>query len=341
MSETGAQPGVWIARPFGTTSTGEAVTCYRIENSSGAWVEVLDYGCTLRGIGVPDKRGQITDVLLGYDRIEDYEAGDAYLGAVIGRCAGRIAGAKITLGGKTYPLSANCGDYQLHGGVRGFNRHIWAAKVRGGNLVFRRRSPDGEEGYPGNLEVSVSFAWSNSNTLSMEFTAFADQDTVVSLTNHPYFNLNGAGAGTIDKHTLQVSADEYTELDERNLITGRILQVENTPLDFLRAKPLDIPVDYNFCFSRTGLHSAAQLSSRESGISLEVSTTQPGLQVYTGDFLSGPAGKGGAEYGPRSGVALEAQGWPDAAAWPAFPSNILRQDVPYQQRIEFAFSVRG
>ena len=324
MSQTGVQPGVWIARPFGTTNTGEAVTCYRIENPSGAWVEVLDYGCTLRGIGVPDKNGRITDVLLGYDRIEDYEAGNAYLGAVLGRCAGRIAGAKITLGGKTYPLSANRGDHQIHGGFRGFDRYVWSAKIRGGNL-----------------EVSVSFAWSNSNTLSMEFTAFSDQDTVVSLTNHPYFNLNGAGSGTIDGHTLQVSADEYTELDERNLITGRILQVENTPLDFLRAKPLDIPVDYNFCFSRTGLHSAARLCSRESGISLDVSTTQPGLQVYTGDFLSGPAGKGGAVYGPRSGVALEAQGWPDAAAWPAFPSNILRQDTPYQQRIEFAFSVRG
>ena len=279
MSETGAQPGVWIARPFGTTSTGEAVTCYRIENPSGAWVEVLDYGCTLRGIGVPDKNGRITDVLLGYDCIEDYEAGSAYLGAVLGRCAGRIAGAKITLGGKTYPLSANRGDHQIHGGFRGFDRYVWSAKIRGGSLVFRRRSPDGEEGYPGNLEVSVSFAWSSSNTLSMEFTAFSDQDTVVSLTNHPYFNLNGAGAGTIDGHTLQVSADEYTELDERNLITGRILQVENTPLDFLRAKPLDIPVDYNFCFSRTGLHSAARLCSRESGIALDVSTTQPGLQV--------------------------------------------------------------
>lgn len=175
---------------------------------------------------------------------------------------------------------------------------MWSAKIRGGNLVLRRRSPDGEEGYPGNLEVSVTFSWSNSSVLSVEFTAFADQDTVVSLTNHPYFNLSGAGNGTIDKHTLHVFADEYTELDERNLITGRILQVENTPLDFLRAKPLDFPVDYNFCFSRTGLHSAARLYSPESGIAMELSTTQPGLQVYTGDFLSCPSAKGGAVYGP-------------------------------------------
>ena len=326
------------SRPFGRTKSGIPVTCYTLENAAGMRAEVLDWGCVIRSVVVPDRGGAPTDVVLGYDSLEGYESGSCFYGAFVGHYANRIKGSAFTLNGRTYHLEPNDGKNHLHGV---YCTSVFSASVEDGALVLRRTSPDGEEGYPGNLEVSVSFAWSSSNTLSMEFTAFSDQDTVVSLTNHPYFNLNGADAGTIDGHTLQVSADEYTELDERNLITGRILQVENTPLDFLRAKPLDIPVDYNFCFSRTGLHSAARLCSRESGIALDVSTTQPGLQVYTGDFLSGPAGKGGAVYGPRSGVALEAQGWPDAAAWPAFPSNILRQDTPYQQRIEFAFSFRG
>lgn len=339
MNETASQPCLWTTRPFGITSRGEAVTCYRMENASGAWVEILDYGCTLRALCVPDRDGNLVDVVLGYDSIADYEQGTAYLGAVIGRCSNRIAGARLLLDGKSYPLSANEGNNQLHGGARGFDKHMWTARCKGNSLILRRRSPSGEEGYPGNLEVAAAYTWGDDNALTLEFTAVSDSDTVVSLTSHPYFNLSGKGK--IDEHTLRIPAVEYTETGAGNLVTGRILPVDGTSLDFRRPKPISLPLDYNFCFLGTGFHTAAQLISPESGILLTVETTQPGLQVYTGDFLGGPAGKGGIKYGPRNGVALEAQGWPDAAAWPAFPSSILRRDKLYRQRIAFSFSVRA
>lgn len=327
------------SRPFGTTKHGEAVTCYRLENASGAWVEVLDYGCTIRGIGVSDRDGVLRDVCLGYDRIEDYEAGDAYLGAVIGRCANRTAGARVVISGKEYPVTANEGPNQLHGGLRGFDKYVWRAKEPEGSfLVFRRLSPDGEEGFPGNLEVAVGYAWSDDNALTMEFTAYSDRDTVISMTNHSYFNL--AGGGVIDGHKLQINAEEYTEVDGALLSTGKILKVEGTELDFRQFLPLDGPLDNNWCVTGAGFRPAAKLYSPESGILLTLESSQPGLQVYTADFLCGPAGKGGVPYGPRMGVALEPQAYPDAAAHPTFPSSILRADTPYLQKMVYTFSLR-
>lgn len=327
------------SRPFGVTRYGEPVTCFRMENDSGAWVELLDYGCTLRALAVPGRDGALVDVLLGYDTIEDYENGSAYLGAVIGRCANRIGGAKLMIGGRAYQLSANEGENQLHGGRRGFDRYVWSAKCRDGALYLRRRSPDGEEGYPGNLETAVTYRWADGNTLILDFTAFSDEDTVVSLTNHAYFNL--AGVGTVDGHSLQILAEEYTETGAGNLPTGRILSVADSPLDFRSPRPLaGVSLDSNFCLPGTGMRTAARLHSPESGIAMELSTTQPGVQVYTADGLDGPAGKAGAVHGPRRGVAIEPQCWPDALNWPAFPSPILRADTPYLQSIAYSFSVR-
>ena len=336
------------ARPFGTTSRGEAVTCYTMQTDS-LRVSVLDYGATIQSVQTQDRDGAWLDVVLGYDTIEEYEAHDGYLGACVGRVANRIGGAQFTLNGRTYSLAKNDGENHLHGGLRGFDKYVWQALVKQDALRFTRVSPDGEEGYPGNLDVSVTYRVSN-GTLEISYEAASDQDTLCNLTNHSYWNLNGGGS--VLRHTLQVHADKFLENSAACMPTGRILPVEKTPFDFRAPKPLgqdiekdDVQLhncggyDHNFCLPGDGLlHEAAILYSPDSGVRLCVSTTMQGVQLYTANFLGPWTGKGGAAYEKRGAACLETQFYPNAMACDGFEKPILRAGERYCQITQFSFS---
>lgn len=338
-------------RPFGTTADGTSVTCFRLENAAGAWAEVLDYGCILRAVAVPDRAGALRDVCLGFDTVAEYQENhQGYLGAMVGRCANRIRDARFTLDGREYVLAANERPNHLHGGDRGFDQYVWDHSIEGDAVVFSRTSPDGEEGYPGTLKVRVSYTLTEDNALRLVLEGESDADTVVNLTSHAYWNLNGHGAGSVGSHTLSIDAIAFTELGADNCPNGTIASVVGTPFDLRTAFPLeagwdaDHPqirqgggYDHNWVLRGSGLHRAAVLAAPESGITLSLSTTQPGLQVYTGNFLPETAGKGGARYAPRCGVAMEAQGFPNAINLPGFPSVVLRAGERYHQEIIFAF----
>ena len=340
-------------KEFGKTADGRTVNVYRITNASGAWVEVLDYGCTLRSICVPDREGSLVDVCLGYDTVAEYEANDGYLGAFVGRHANRIGKGIFDLNGKTYNLAINNGPNHLHGGLVGFDKKVWSTAVASDRLIFTYVSPDGEEGYPGTLSLSLTYSFDDNNVLSLTYDAESDADTVINLTNHCYFNLNGHDAGSATDLFLQVHADSFTENDGDCLPTGKILSVERTPFDFRSPKPIawdigaDDPnlkngsgYDHNFVLRGEGLRDVAVLSSKATGISMTTRTTQPGVQVYTANFLTDRAGKGGVRYDYRHGVCLETQHFPDAVHHENFPSAILKKGELYHQVTEYVFSVK-
>ncbi len=339
-------------QPFGTTRDGEDVVLIRLTNSSGAYVEVISYGAAVRAVAVPDKEGRLTDVCLGYDDMAGYEAGDAYLGALVGRCANRIRGAEFSLGGKQYHLTENQPGCSLHGGGKGFDKWVWDYRIEGERVLFSRTSPDGEEHYPGNLWVTVGYGWTDRNELILDLLAESDADTVVNLTSHAYWNLDGHGAGDVGGHTLQIDAGGYTEKGPEACPTGTIAAVEGTPFDLRQAKPLaerwgeDHPqlvpgggYDHNWALDGEGLRRVAELASPASGIRMTLSTDQPGLQVYTSNGMGEHKGKAGALYGYRRAVALEAQGFPDAVHHAGFPTAVLRAGEEYRRKIIFAFSV--
>ena len=338
-----------ITKPFGTTSSGEKVTLYRLCNSRGAWVELLDYGCVIHAIVVPDAAGKMTDVCLGYDTLEEYEKNDGCLGAVVGRHANRIAKGEFTLNGQVYHLACNNGPNHLHGGNKGFDRYVWTGEVLEDGVRFSRISPDGEEGYPGNLRVSVIYTWDDENRLTLSYRAESDADTVVNLTNHCYFNL--AGKGTVLNQLLQVDADRFTEVDHDCLTTGKVFDV--TPaFDFRRLKPIGQDIgsedrnlyngygyDHNFVFNQPALdHVSACLKCPENGICMEVRTNQPGVQVYSGNFLTERKGKAGQVYHERDAVCLETQHFPNSLACGFEPSAILRKGEILDTRTIYAFS---
>lgn len=340
-------------RQFGTTADGCTVNIYRITNKKGSYVEVLDYGCTLQSICVPDKNGNLVDVCLGYDTVAEYEKNDGYLGAFIGRYANRIGEGKFTLNGKEYVLAVNDGPNHLHGGKKGFDKVIWRACVASDRLLFSHTSPDGDEGYPGNLTLSVTYEFDDNDTLTLTYDAFSDADTVVNFTNHCYFNLNGQGTGTATNLWLQVNADEFTENDENCLPTGKVLSVEGTPFDFRTAKPIERDInagdqnlkngrgyDHNFVLRGTGLRDVAELWSEQTGIAMTTRTTQPGVQIYTANFMTERLGKGGAVYAPRDAVCLETQHFPDAVHHENFPSAVLKKDEEYRESTQYVFYVK-
>jgi aldose 1-epimerase len=334
-------------RSFGVTQRGEPVTCWRLCAENGSWAEFLDYGCTLYSLVVHSRSGAPVDVVLGYDTAAAYERSDGCMGATPGRCANRIGGAAFTLNGVTYPLAANDGKNHLHGGTRGFSKYVWTVEEAEGGLRFSHLSPDGDEGYPGTLRASVLARWSDSQELELTYRAECDRDTVVNLTNHSYFNLNGHG--DILGHRLSIAADFFTENDDACLPTGRILPVDGTPLDFRQAKEIGRDIDsddpcvrkaggYDVNLALRGTEPAAELYAPESGIRMALSTDQPGLQLYSANSLSERAGKSGARYMPRSALCLETQGFPDAIHHPNFPSCILRRGDRYVRRAVFSFS---
>ena len=342
-----------LGQEFGKTSDGRIVTRYRITNKNGAYVDVLDYGCTLHCICVPNRVGTLTDVCLGYDTVAEYEANDGYLGAFVGRHANRIGEGKFTLNGVDYTLAVNNGPNHLHGGLKGFDKVIWGTCVASDRLIFSHTSPDGDEGYPGNLMMTVSYSFDDTNTLTLSYDAVCDRDTVVNFTNHCYFNLNGQGTGTATDHLLQVNADSFTENDENCLPTGKILSVDGTPFDFRKEKPIgqdinadDINLkngsgyDHNFILSGEGLRDVAVLTSEQTGIVMTTKTTQPGVQVYTANFLTDRNGKNGTRYGIRDGVCLETQHYPDAVHHDHFPSVILKSGEEYHQETQYVFTLK-
>ena len=323
-------------RPFGFTREGEKVHAFTITNETGASCTLLDYGATVQALCVPNRDGGLTDVVLGYDTVAEYENANYFLGATIGRFANRLGGAKFQLGGKEYVLAKNDGDNCLHGGVKGFDRCMWRAEFDAESCAvrFSRLSPDGEEGFPGNLNVSVTFRLTRIGCgLGIGYEAEGDADTIVNLTNHSYFDLSGCGKAM--EQTLWINADRYLELGAGTVPNGKAEMVVCTPFNFTVPKPVgrdlgeDDPqlrlgggYDHNFCLSG---HLAAEMESAVTGIRMEVFTTMPGMQLYTANFLGDQPGKGGRMMHDRCAVALETQLWPDAMNHWGFPSPVLRR----------------
>jgi aldose 1-epimerase len=336
---------------FGQTAAGVPVEVFRLEHGSGLSARLMTLGATLMELWVPDLAGRRTDIVLGFERLEPYERwADHYLGCVVGRCANRIRGAEFTLDGQRFALHANQGPNQLHGGPRGLSRAVWSAEelVRGDRpgVRFTHTSPAGEDGYPGTLAVSATYVL-GARVLEVELEATADRATPVNLVQHSYFNLSGAG--TILEHELELAATRYTPVDDELLPTGALEPVSGTPLDFRRPRRigerigrLDRPptsgYDHNFALDAGGggLARAARLVA-PGGMALELWTSEPGLQLYSGNHLADLAGKRGLSYPRFGGLCLEAQRFPDALHQPGFPGVILRPGERYRQRTEYRF----
>jgi aldose 1-epimerase len=353
-----APEGVTV-EPFGTAPGGETVECFTLTNRRGLRARLISYGALLTELRVPDRDGQSADIVLGFDSLAPYVAEDPrhpYFGCIVGRVANRIAGGRFTLDGREYRLATNNGPNHLHGGVRGFDRRVWRARAlpEENGVLFAYTSPDGEEGYPGELTVEVRYTLTDDDELRIDYRAEANRPTPVNLTHHSYFNLAGA-AGTegILDHVLTLEADHYTPVDETLIPTGEIRPVAGIVMDFTRPRRIGDGIgrlggdpggyDHNFCLRGEGgrLARAATVYHPESGRIMEVWTTEPGLQLYTGNFLDGSiAGKGGVRYGKHHGLCLEAQHYPDAVNRPEFPPVILRPGQVYRQTTSYRFSVR-
>jgi aldose 1-epimerase len=314
--------------------------------------KVTEYGATLTELWVPDRDGKTADVVLGYSRLEDYVAAPFYLGATLGRAANRIANGKFTLDGHTYSLATNRAPNHLHGGVRGFDKRIWTAEPRENGVELTYDSPDGEEGYPGSLRVTVLYTLTAANELRIEYTATTDKPTIVNLTNHSFFNL--AGTGTILDHVLTINASHFTPGNASLVPTGEIAPVAGTPLDYTRPRRIGDRIeemrkasngyDHNLVLNRsgTGLSLAARLEDEKSGRVLEILTTEPGMQFFTGNRFDGSfPGVGGVKYEQHAGLALEPQHFPDAINHPNFPSIVLRPRETFRSTTVYRFTTRS
>lgn len=344
--------------PFGKTSAGNPVALYTLRNQNGMEVKISTYGGAIVSCTVPDRSGNPTDVVLGYDRVEDYEKQQTYLGSLIGRHGNRIEKGRFTLNGKTYNLFCNDGNNHLHGGKIGFDKKIWhAERLDGGRVALSLLSPDGEEGYPGNLYVTVTYSLDNNNALRLDYEAHSDADTICNLTNHTYFNLNGHNSGTILNQEIRLNADFYTHANAESLPDGRIEPVDGTPMDLRELTPIGKNIDSDFDQlkepggydsnwvvrgTRGVLREAAFARSKESGITLTALTSLPGIQFYSGNYLDGTApGKNGASYTNRCGFCLETQFFPNALAHPEFEQPILRKGTIFHSITEYRFGTEA
>ncbi len=348
--------------PFGKTKDGESVEIYTLKSSKGLVAKIMTRGATLVQLHVPDKDGNSADVINGFDSVTGYESEDnQYFGCTTGRVCNRIAKGKFTLDGKEHTLAINNEPNHLHGGSeRSLDKVIWKARPfsneRGSGVRFSYTSPDGEEGYPGKLDVTVVFSVpKDANRLLISYRATTDKATPVNLTNHAYFNLAGAGSDTVLDHALRLNADKYTPTDDTLIPTGKIESVEGTPVDFRKAtrigKRIDsltetaaLGYDHNFVLNKpegdAKLNFAASLFDRGSRRRLRISTTEPGIQFYSGNFLKGQKGKDGKIYAHRAALCLETQHFPDSVNQQEFPSTILKPGETYRSMTQYAFSVQ-
>lgn len=342
---------------FGQLPDGTGIDLYTLTNSSGMKARIMTYGAILTHLEVPDRNGTLGDVVLGFDKLEPYVAGHPFFGAVAGRYANRIAGAKFTLDGQEYKLFANDKGNTLHGGKKGFDKMVWQAEpVTEPDAVAVRltyTSPDGEEGYPGTLKATVTYTLTNHNELRIDYQATTDKATPINLTNHSYFNLAGQGSGDVLGQEMTLVADRYTPVDDKLIPTGKIEPVKGTPLDFTtphtigeriaQLKPNPGGYDHNFVLNSEGktLALAARVYDPKTGRVMEVLTTEPGVQFYTGNFLDGTIkGKGGATYPRHAAFCLETQHFPDSVHHANFPSAILRPGRTYNHTTIFKFSAK-
>lgn len=349
-------------RPWGAVG-GQPVDLYTLTNSKRMRVRISNYGGIIQSIRVPDRRGRMDNVALGFDSVDEYVAGSPYFGCITGRYANRIAEGRFTLDGVEHQLATNNGPNHLHGGDVGFDKRVWeATEVRRANRVGLRltyTSPAGEESYPGTLATTVTYTLTNKNEIRMQYHATTDAPTIVNLTNHSYFNLAGEGSGTIGGHRLKLNASRYTPVDETLIPTGRIARVAGTPFDFRKATAIGERIhdsheqivigqgyDHNFVLNRRGpddqrMIRAARVTEPRRGRVLEIFTTEPGIQFYSGNFLDGTlVGTSGKVYRQTDGFALETQHFPDSPNQPDFPSTVLRPGEEYETTTVYEFSTR-
>ena len=341
---------------FGVLADGTTVDLYRFTNRTGMEIALTNYGATLVSCHTRDRRGHLADIVLGFGAVHRYVESSAYFGATIGRYANRIANACFVVDGRTYAVAANDPPHHLHGGRRGFDKVAWTADViDDARIAFRLTSADGDQGYPGRLDVRVSYTLSDENALTIDYEATADKPTPVNLTHHSYFNLRGEGAGDVLDHDLVVNAQAYTPVGEGLIPTGEVAPVAGTPLDFRMRTRIGLRIDsdhaqlryaggYDHNYVLDGpsgqLRTAALVTEPETGRTLEVATTEPGLQLYTGNFLDGTtASKSGGRYMRRGGLCLEPQHFPDSPNQRHFPDTILRPGKTFASRTVLRFGV--
>ncbi len=342
---------------WGTTAEGLAVDRYTLRNAHGALARVITYGATVTELWMPDRSGNSEDIVLGFDDLPSYETQSPYFGCIVGRVAFRIADGNFLLDGTTHQLSRNDGPHHMHGGHRSFSRCVWQAdpisQPDGSAVRFSLHSPDGDEGYPGTLDVVVIYTLTNDNELRIEYQASTDRPTLVNMTHHSYFNLAGDGRGDVLGHTLQLDADRWIPAEEPDLPSGAVAHVEQTPYDFREPTQIGARIQqttpktqgYDLCYLHNHpdgkLAHVAMLSDPASGRQMDVLTTEPAIVLYTGNYLDGSLkGKRGQRYGKHAGVCLETGRPPDAVHHPHFPSTILRPGVDYRHTCIYRFSTQ-
>jgi aldose 1-epimerase len=353
-----AAHGAVEEQPFGTTREGKKITLYTLTNSHHMEVRAMNYGAIIVSLRVPDRKGQVADIVLGHDTLEGYFDNSPHLGGLVGRYANRIANGSFTLDGVKYSLPKNNGPNTLHGGIKGLDQAVWQGTPLKGEtgVAFSCLSKDGEEGFPGNLKVRVTYSLTEADELVINYEATTDQPTVLNLSQHSYFNLAGEGAGDILNHEVMISADRFTPVDSTMIPTGELRPVKGTPLDFTTQTKVGARIDdnyeqlvlgkgydHNFVINRKaeGLVSAARAYEPTSGRVMEISTDQPGIQFYTGNFLDGTVtGKQGHVYKRRYGLCFETQHFPDSPNHPQFPSTVLRPGQTFHSRTIFKFSAK-
>ena len=342
-------------KPFGKTAEGQKVEIYTLTNKNGMKVSLMTRGATVVNLYTPDRNGKLGDIALGFSSLDSYTDKVPYFGAVVGRYANRIANGRFTLEGKTYQLAKNNGPNALHGGLKGFDKQIWKAEVLKGpepSVRFTLRSPDGQEGYPGDLDVAVTYTLTDNNELSLSYLATTDKPTILNITNHTYFNLAGAGNGNILDHQLKLNAGYYTPVNATLIPTGEIKSVAGTVMDFRKPTAIGLRIkevggkpvgyDHNYILDRrpfVHMCTAAVVHDPKSGRTMVVSTDQPGIQFYSGNFLDGTlTGKGGKVYKQYYGFCLETQHFPDSPNEPTFPSTELKPGQTYKTTTVYKFS---
>ncbi len=352
--ETGATNTVKVNKEsFGKLSDGREVDIYTLSNGKGLVARVMNQGAIVQSVKVPDKSGNVVDVVLGFDNLDGYLQKNPYFGAIVGRYGNRIGSGKFALDGKTYNVVVNDGKNSLHGGNIGFDKKYWGAREVPNGVEFTTTSADGDQGYPGNLTAKVTYTVTPDNGLRIDYTATSDKDTVVNLTNHSYWNLSGQGNGLILDHEMMIDADRFTPVDAGLIPTGELKPVEGTPFDFRQPTAIGARInedneqlklgggyDHNWVLNRKGgsVELAARAHDPKTGRVLEVLTDQPGVQFYTGNFLDGSVkGKGGIAYPKRSAFCLETQHFPDSPNHPDFPSTELKAGQEYKTTTIFRF----